>query len=167
MDNDRKREVLEKIRQAHGGQLTPEMVVSEASVPTHPFHDLFPWDDRAVAHAHRLSMARALIASTEVTFTANSHLVVTVAYVRDPEAARNVQGYVSVEESAHKPLGSTILLNESTGIEALVRRSIKLARALDPPIAIDYEKLLKSLKLIQSKITRVKGKRSREKKVTV
>lgn len=56
---------LQNIYDAHG-QLTPEIVVAEASNAEHPLHRRFDWDDNQAAVRWRLHQASALIRSVNV-----------------------------------------------------------------------------------------------------
>lgn len=49
------------------GDLTPEIVVDEASDPDHELHECFEWDEPAAAHEYRLVQAERLIRSVKVT----------------------------------------------------------------------------------------------------
>lgn len=49
------------------GDLTPEIVVDEASDPGHELHGHFNWDDPSAAHERRLDQAEQLIRSVKVT----------------------------------------------------------------------------------------------------
>lgn len=55
-------EALNAIYVAHG-ELTAELVVSEASAPNHPLHHLFTWDDGEAARQWRLEQGRRVIRS--------------------------------------------------------------------------------------------------------
>lgn len=59
---------LERIRIAHGGTLTPETVVNEATNQENPIHICFTWDDTLAARKQRLQEARILIGAVEVTY---------------------------------------------------------------------------------------------------
>jgi hypothetical protein len=52
---------LTKLRDDHGGELTPALVVDEASKPKSPGHQWFTWDDQQAAYERRLDQARYLI----------------------------------------------------------------------------------------------------------
>jgi hypothetical protein len=53
-------QVLTKIYEEHE-EVTPGLVVLEATPKDSPIHDKFEWDNTAAAHEHRLSQARRLI----------------------------------------------------------------------------------------------------------
>lgn len=60
---------LHRLCDAHGGSITPEVVVESARLKGSPLHDHFEWDDSAAARAHRLWQASALIRSVKVRVT--------------------------------------------------------------------------------------------------
>lgn len=61
-------EHLEAMRVSHGGRLTPQSVVEEASSPGSPIHKAFTWDDTKAAHDHRVWQARQLIGHITVEY---------------------------------------------------------------------------------------------------
>lgn len=85
---------------ASGGRLTAEAVVSDATSKTSPLHRYFEWDDKKAGHQYRLEQARALIRRISVQVTTISKSARVPAYVRDPDAAPNEQGYVAT--AAHR-----------------------------------------------------------------
>lgn len=48
------------------GELTPELIVAEATHVTHPLHGYFEWDNAKAAHAHRKQQARRLVRRVNV-----------------------------------------------------------------------------------------------------
>lgn len=56
---------LQEIYDTHG-ELTPVLVVAEASQPEHPLHKRFDWDDTQAANRWRVHQAAALIRSVNV-----------------------------------------------------------------------------------------------------
>lgn len=52
---------LERIRQRHQDELTPELVVKDARRENSPLHSVFEWNDDAAAHQWRLEQARNLL----------------------------------------------------------------------------------------------------------
>lgn len=59
------RDILLDIRAQHG-KLTAEVVLDEATDPTHPLHNRLEWDDTVAAHQHRLEQCRQMIRSVKV-----------------------------------------------------------------------------------------------------
>lgn len=84
-------------------ELTPEMVVEAASVPTSSLHGLLCWDDTKAAHEFRLYQARGLIRRV---------LVHHVTTNEDVETTRNFVSVTIVDEEgqhrAYKPLTSVV-----------------------------------------------------------
>lgn len=85
---------LAELTMKNGGILTPEAVVEDAKSKESPLHDLFQWDVKKAAYQHWLDTARSLIRSVRVEVHVESRKVSTVAYVRDPKAPPERQGYV-------------------------------------------------------------------------
>lgn len=79
------------------GKLTPALVVADAQSKKSPLHECFEWDDSVAARKHRENQARTLIRSVKVILRTDTTTVDCVAYVRDPNAGAQEQGYVSVE----------------------------------------------------------------------
>jgi hypothetical protein len=154
MTNQEKIRLLEELKNEHGGVLTPRIVIDAARDPTYPMYSLFPWNDAAIGDAHRLNIARRLIASLTITTTHAGRIVTTVAYVRAPQAEARVQGYVSISEIAQSRNDTrAVLLNELSAIEARIMRAIKIAAALNVGVATALEGLLKVLATVKRLIT--------------
>lgn len=88
----------------HHGDLTPEIVVAEASDPDHPLHDKFTWDDSEAARLYRMVQAQVLIRSVKVTVTPSGSTdpIRVRAFISrteiDPDAAESGNGsYAAVE----------------------------------------------------------------------
>lgn len=124
------RERLELL--ANTGPLTPQAVVDDARKKTSPLHNEFEWDDKKAGHHWRLQQARRLIASVTLTVINEERIISTVAYVRDPEAAGNEQGYVrTVDLQSDKGRALAAIMGEVGRIEAHLIRTRSLASALD------------------------------------
>lgn len=63
------RDALTNIYETHG-ELTPELVVTEASSHDHPLHDRFDWNDTTAGQKYREVQAAKLIRSVRVEFRA-------------------------------------------------------------------------------------------------
>jgi hypothetical protein len=61
------REQLQAIYDSHK-MLTPDLVLAEARVPSHPLHERFEWDDTVAAERWRLEQAHELIRSVRVVY---------------------------------------------------------------------------------------------------
>ncbi len=61
------RQILQEIHDKHG-RLTPEVVVQEATDPSHPLHSRFTWDNEAAGEAWRREQAHRLIQKVKVVY---------------------------------------------------------------------------------------------------
>jgi hypothetical protein len=112
-------ERLHKIRDKHG-ELTPRVVVDDASSPRSPLHPCFEWDDEKAADAHRLWQARKLIGS------------IVVAEYADAPVAHETRAFVHVSSNSPQYFPIEVAMtNEDMRDEILgrARREIKLWRA--------------------------------------
>lgn len=89
--------LMEIIRQY--GDLTPEILLKEATDPAHPLHDRFDWNDQSAAQQHRLNQARQLIRSVKVTVkTASEDVEVRrFIHVKTGTASNSLGSYMPVE----------------------------------------------------------------------
>lgn len=133
MTEERKATIAERLAalyQKHG-HLTPALVVKDAASPKSPLHDEFEWDDGKAAAAYREEQARTLIRSVSYIVRTDTTVIKTVAYVRDPNAASDEQGYVSVESLQNDaPAARAALQYEVGRAQSLLERSRHLALAL-------------------------------------
>lgn len=60
-------ERIEHLRNAHGGNVTPQLVVEDAADASAPTHPLFEWDDAKAANQHRMEQARSMLRNIVVT----------------------------------------------------------------------------------------------------
>ena len=86
------RDSLQKIYDKHG-ELTPELVVKEASDPAHPLHSRFNWDDRVAAESWRREQAHQLIRSVRVVYREADGKAGDKS-IRAFHAVRSERGYV-------------------------------------------------------------------------
>jgi len=129
---DEIRTTLEELANANGGQLTAQLVVSEAKKKDSPLHDLFDWDQKSAARKHWLYQARALIRSVKVEITNENHKIRCVAYVRDPDCPNEEQGYVSVLSiKTDKERARDVLLQEFGRAAAALERAHAIAAVLE------------------------------------
>lgn len=134
MTNEQRQEVkasLEAIEAKKDGRLTPDAVLEDAAERDSPLHDFFEWDDSKAGHAYRLDQARTLIKSVMVVVVTETKRVTSVAYVRDPTAPSDVQGYVSVAKLRGDPeLARTAIIAEFARVAAMLERARALAIVL-------------------------------------
>lgn len=128
---------LAKILQEQG-TLTPDAIVKDARNVKSPLHDEFEWDDSVAGHQWRLAQARALIARVKVQITTTTQTYKVPAYVRDPNAATDEQGYVAVATlKDDRSRALDVLRNEAERTAALLQRTRDLAAALDLETELD------------------------------
>jgi hypothetical protein len=116
------REALLALADLHQGRVTPEMVVEAARDPSSPLHSAFTWDDAQAAHEHRLTQARVLLRRVRVEIETGTRLIRVPYFTRDPEAAPQEQGYVSL---------ARLRAQEDLSRAALVAAFGRAARALE------------------------------------
>lgn len=87
---------IRAIADAHSGRLTPDLVVEAARSKDSPLHSYFTWDVKKAANECWLYQARRLIRSVRVEVSTTQFDVRVPAYLRDPGAANDAQGYVSL-----------------------------------------------------------------------
>ena len=116
------REALIALAELHQGRITPEMVVDAARDPNSPLHSAFTWDDAQAAHEHRLAQARVLLRRVRVEVETGTRLIRVPYFTRDPEAAPQGQGYLSLPR---------LRAQEDVARAALVAAFARAARALE------------------------------------
>lgn len=78
------------------GKVTADRLVAAAKSRNHPMHNDFPWNDKTCGIILRRRIASEIIASVRVITKTSKMTVSSIAYVRDPRVAGNVQGHVSI-----------------------------------------------------------------------
>jgi len=97
-------EEIQRMVVEHDNKLEPEVVVSEASSPLHPMHNLFEWDDTVAAEQHRLQQARTLLRSIIVTIIRPKHAnVVTNLVVSTEKSGPRDRCYSTTEYALNDP----------------------------------------------------------------
>ena len=139
IDNKTAAEALRAI-QDEEGRLTPDTVLRAAKNPRHPLHDVFEWNDAKAGHAWRVEQARALIARVRLEITESEVVKRIIAYVRDPEADADAQGYRA----------TVLLADDKEQARAAVLAEIErvlmcLQRAADVPEAVNVQVEVRSL----------------------
>lgn len=120
------------------GTLTPDAVLKDAKSVKSPLHDEFEWDDSVAAQSYRVTQARDLIARVRVEVITTTRTYKVPAYVRDPNAATDEQGYVSVVAlKDDRSRAIDVLRNEAERTAALLQRTRDLAAALDLESELD------------------------------
>ncbi len=118
---------LQQIYNLHG-KLTPDIVIDEAKDPESILHGHFDWDVDAAALEHWRNQARRLISSVRVVFTTDTTAVACVAYVRDPSAPSDEQGYVQVNQvRTDTDRSREVLVSEFSRAAAVLTRAKEIA----------------------------------------
>ena len=126
------RERIEALAHRNGGIITPAAVVDDARDPQSPLHGKFEWDQEKAAYQHWLNVARDIIRSVRVTITTDATIVTSVAYVRDPRARSDEQGYMSVVSMrSDHDLARDAVLQEVSRVEAALHRAREVASVLN------------------------------------
>lgn len=119
------RDQLQVVYETHG-QLTPGIVVEEATPETSPLHGHFEWDNGVAGHKYRLVQARQLIRSCKLTYRETplgdpQRVRAFVATYRpgDMESA----GYMPTAEALADEFASAIVRREFERAIAALRRS--------------------------------------------
>lgn len=145
------KERLAELEREGRGRLTPQAVVEDARDPTSPLHDLFQWDLGKAAYQHWLDQAREIIVSVEYVFKTDTTVVKSVYYHRDPNAAGNEPGYVSVPTlRTDEDYARAALVDAFRRVGDELRRAQKLGLALK--LDKDVEKLLNAVNELRRKI---------------
>ena len=132
------RERLDELSAKNGGRVTPEAVVEDAKKPTSPLHSEFTWNVKEAAHEYWIEQARRLIRSVRIVVQTETTTIRTVAYLRDPSAESDEQGYVSVESLRGNAESSKEALRyEFSRAEAVLQRARDLAVALSLENEVD------------------------------
>ena len=124
------RERLEAIAKANRGVLTPEAVVEDAKAKDSPLHAQFTWNTKQAAYQHWIDQARLLIRTVRVVVT--EERISAPAWVRDPNAEHDAQGYVStVSLRSDADSARVVVVAEFARAAAAIRRAREVAKALD------------------------------------
>lgn len=123
---------LAELADRNAGRLTPDDVVADARSADSPLHDLFEWNIKKAAYSHWLDRAREIITSVRVSVTTEHTQVKVVAYVRDPAASSEEQGYRSIVSlRANEEEARAAIVAEFTRVGSHLQRAREIAVALD------------------------------------
>jgi hypothetical protein len=132
------------------GRVSAEKLVDAASDRRHPLHNDFTWDNTKAGHQYRLHEARAIIVSIRFAINDVSKAIST-AYVRDPNAARNTQGYIAVSRlRSERDAAREALMNEETRLQSQLERMRELAAALD--LVDELDAIIESVMVFSSRL---------------
>ena len=142
---------LEELAATNEGRITPAMVVEDARKDDSPLHDKFNWNIEEAAMSHWLSTARAIIRSVRVIVRTSKSIVRAPFYVRDPDAARNEQGYVALTSvRGHEDQAREVLVTQFSRAAAALRRAHEVAAVLE--LTDEVEGLLAGIVGLQSRL---------------
>lgn len=136
---------LEVLEDQNSGRLTPESLVQAAEAETHPWHNMFNWDNETAAHQHRLHQARQYISGFRITYRVAERRVIAPVYVRDPDAHRREQGYVAVKRLMNdRERSEEALDNELVRVQAILERMREIAAVLEltEPLEVALETVM-------------------------
>jgi hypothetical protein len=126
------RQRLADLEKANRGRLTPAAVVDDARQPSSPLHDQFEWDKGKAAYAHWIDQARTLITSVYYVHKTEQTTVKAVFYHRDPNAAGNEAGYVSIPTlRSDEEAARAALVDAFRAVGDMLRRAQQLAIVLE------------------------------------
>lgn len=97
------------------GEMTPEVVVTEATPKTHPLHGHFEWNDKVAGHQYRLVQARELIRSVKIVYREGTE-------TEDPQKVRAWQAVRTPNGHAYRPTHEVL---EDEMLTAMVLRDME------------------------------------------
>lgn len=107
------REELERLRNLHGGVITPQHIVTAARPKSSPLHGSFTWDDGDAAHQWRLEQARHLLRIYVTTIGDGRKEKETRMYVSLGVDRANAGGYRSIVDVLSDARMRTQLLEDA------------------------------------------------------
>lgn len=124
------KERLEELAKAHGGRLTPEVVIADAQSKASPLHSRFTWDIKKASYAHWMEQAREIIRSVRIEVRTETHFVHAPLYVHDPRLG-NGRGYAELTSlRSPKSIAREALQYELDRALAALERAQEVATAL-------------------------------------
>lgn len=150
MDGRRIAAELRKI-ETQEGRLTPADVIAAARPPKHPLHSQFEWDDKVAGEQYRIEQARRLIRSVRVMVQVDERTIKAVAYVRDPAADHEDQGYRAIVNLAtDEDAARAAIVAAFADAAAHLRRARDLASALG--LAAEVDDLIERVASVDSRL---------------
>jgi hypothetical protein len=143
-------ETLELLEAEHG-RLTPDLIVKEAAKKTSPLHGEFEWNDKKAAMAFRVEQARALIQRHHFYVESQKGIIVSPAWIRDPDAGTNEQGYrsvVSLRSDRDKAMDA--LVTEVSRAASHLQRVRNLAVALE--LEGEVDEIMERFEVFRSRV---------------
>lgn len=152
MSDRKKNKIFGRLQEiAQGGRLTAKAVVEDARNEDSPLHAEFEWNDAKAAEKFRLEQARTLIQSFKVYIELRDVVIAAPAWVRDPDAESDEQGYretATLKTDRERAMGA--LQGEASRAGAYLQRVRSLAAALD--LQADVDEVLEKYGMFRQKI---------------
>ena len=140
---------LNELAAANGGRLTCDLVIEAARNVDSPLHNCFEWDAPRAAYLYWCEQARHLIRAVTVEIETDTIDIKCVMYVRDPEASKHEQGYISVPSLFNKKrLAAKVVRNECDRAISAMERALSVSDALDIQNAV--KQLLIGIRAVRS-----------------
>lgn len=146
------KQVLQDIADRNGGRLTPSDVVDEARKHDSPLHELFEWDIKKAAQSHWIDRARDIITSVKIEVQTETFMIRSVAYIRDPSAENDEQGYRNIADvRSDKDWSRKSIVEAFQQAAAYLRRAKNLAIVLE--LDEEVETLINNVVELREKVT--------------
>ena len=157
--NADQRKFLLGLAARNGGKLTAAETLEAARDPNSPIHCEFEWNDALASEKFRLGQARELIRSVKIETWFNRGEVKTISvqqlsteemaefrkktalpvFVRDPELAPDVQGYIMTEVAAsHEQTARAVIRAEISRVMSCLQRAQAFADYFDMASEVEY-----------------------------
>jgi hypothetical protein len=153
MINQHKAEALLALEDKRG-RIAPRRVVDAARDPSHPLHDLFPWDDSIAAERYRLDIAARIIREVRIITEVEDRPVRSIRYVRDPSLPPSASGYVALTSIARRSQAAIMVV--AAEIDRAIG-AVTRARAIADHVGLrdECERELRRLILLREKAEHV------------
>lgn len=154
MTNEQREQIrlrLEQLAAANNGRLEVDHVIADAKSPASPLHNQFEWNLKKAALEHWRNTARQLISSVRVIVRTETSMINSIAYVRDPTAEHDQQGYVATNKlRTDQDLARAAVVREYMQAAAALRRAREVAAVLG--IVPETDRIIASIVQVQSSI---------------
>lgn len=136
---------------AHGGALSPQLVVETARDPTSPLHSLFEWDDQVAAEKFRIVQARIVLRIAIPTYDHSNSEPVPIRLFTSVAALR---GHNADEHPSYLP--SITLMSNEDRRQMLVSQKLSQAKnqlggMYDPALERAYRFLSRLIERVDKK----------------
>jgi hypothetical protein len=140
-------------------------LIAEAKKPTNVCHDEFEWDPTRGMQILWRQQARELIRRVHLETRVVSGATVIPYYVADPANRHDHLRYTSLlrlRESRAR--ASAVMLDEMRRVQSAVQRASAVASVLNPIVATELDKMVRSLTVIKSMVETETGEHEHHKK---